>query len=366
LSINHILDMGNLGRDRRESQLFRVDALREAVVKLEEGKGHSADDVKCIERKAFAREGDGYHFRDSRGINRFSSAKALIGIGAPYANIGDMSAEYSLLVKDKFMRKSVSGSTRFTFNLIQHLPTENVVELIRSNGLSLQEFIDSEVQAEIQQEIGRLRSHLRKEESLTYYFVGDYDLSAVLAQWPGVKYTSQQAIEVSPMCAAGEERTKLMVMTAIGNLLSRGVVAPKQREVEAELEANSLIGQVKQERISQLMKHFGGWRAAVELIRNTLAAVALGGKKPSTDNPFEDEEWIISTYLPLIAQTAMTDPVQAVRELVDIAIVHGWAKFKEFLAQVEYGLQQQLVELVLEMYALVDMPGLEELAADGG
>jgi hypothetical protein len=367
LEINHILDMGNLGRDRRESQQIRVDALRSAVVKLEEGKGHSANDVNCIERKAFAREGDGYHFRDSRGINRFSNAKALIGIGAPYANIGDMAAEYSLLMKDKFMRKSVSGSsTRFMFNLVQHLPTDDVVELIRSNGLSLQEFIDSEVRAEILQEIGRLRSHLRLDESLTYYFVGDYDLSPVLASLPGVKYTRQQAIEVSPMCAAGEERTKLMVITAIGNLLSRGVIAPKQREVQAELEANSPIGQVKQERISQLMKHFGGWRAAVELIRNTLAAVASRGCKPSTDNSFEDEQWIITTYLPLIAQTAVSDPVQAVRELVDIAIVHGWAKFKEFISSVEYGLQQKLVELVLEMYALVDMPGLEALAADGG
>ena len=168
------------------------------------------------------------------------------------------------------------------------------------------------------------------------------------------------------MCAAGEERTKLMVMTAIGNLLSRGIIAPKQREVQAELEANSPVGQVKQERISQLMKHFGGWRAAVELIRNTLAAVAGRGGKPNTDNYFEDEQWIISTYLPLIAQTAVSDPVQAVRELVDIAIVHGWAKFKEFISQVEYGLQQQLVELVLEMYALVDMQSVEELAADGG
>ena len=82
------------------------------------------------------------------------------------------------------------------------------------------------VEAEISQEVGRLRSHLRLDENLTYYFVGDYDLSAVISQLPGVKYTSKQAVEVSPMSAGKEERTKLMVMNAIGNLLSRGIIYP--------------------------------------------------------------------------------------------------------------------------------------------
>jgi hypothetical protein len=367
LEIKHILDMGNLGRDRRDSQQVRVDILREKIVEFEVAKGNLADSVKVIERKAFAREGDGYHFRDSRGINRFSNAKALISIGVPCANIGDMSAEYSLLMKDKRMRSKLSAnSALFMLNLVYHLPTVDVVSLIPECGYTVQDFIDSSTIAEILQEIGRLRSHLRPDESLTFYFVGDYDLSPVLAELPGVKYTLTEAIEVSPMCAAGEERTTLMVMNAVGNLISRGVIAPKQREVKAELKAHSPVGKVKQGRISQLMKHFGGWRAAVKLIRNTLAAVTSRGYKPSTENSFYDEQWIISTYLPLIASIAITDPVEAVKELVDIALVHGWAKFKEFLAQIEHGLQQQLVELVLEIYALVDMASLEELAIDGG
>ena len=362
LELVHVTGMGGLGRDRRESQQIKVDAARDGIFKIEQDKANNPDvKIGVIERKAFAREGDGYHFRDGRGINRFSDVVALIGIGVPYANIGSSSAEYQLLMQDKQKRTKPANCMRFQLNLLCNLPCMGVVSLVRSE----QEYIDGLVDAEILQEIGRLRSHLRLDESLTYYFVGDYNLSNVISQLPSVRYTRLEAVEISPMCAGGEQRATLMVMTAIGNLLSRGIIAPKQREVEAELQANSSIGKVKQERISQLMKHFGGWRAAVELIRNTLAAVASRGCKPSTGNAFEDEQWIITTYLPLIAQTAVSDPVQAARELVDIAIVHGWAKFKEFLAQVEYGLQQQLVELVLEMYALVDMPGLWEMVADG-
>ena len=367
VEIRHILDMGNLGKDRRPSQQMRVDLIREKIVDFEVAKGNLADSVKVIERKAFAREGDGYHFRDSRGINRFSNAKALISIGVPCANIGDMSAEYSLLMKDKRMRAKLSAnSARFMLNLVCHLPTDDVVSLIPECGYTVQDFIDSSTRAEILQEIGRLRSHLRMDESLTFYFVGDYDLSPVLAELPGVKYTRQDAIEVSPMCSAGKERTKLMVLNAVGNLISRGVIKPKQEDVVAELEAHSPLGSVTQGYVSQLMKDLGGWRAAKNLIRNTLDAVALEGKRPRTENSFEDEEWIISTYLPLIASIAITDPVEAVKELVDIALVHGWNKFKEFVSQIEHGLQQQLVELVLEIYALVDMASLEELAIDGG
>jgi hypothetical protein len=41
----------------------------------------------------------------------------------------------------------------------------------------LQRFIQAHVEAEIEQAVGRLRSHIRPEEQLTFIFVGDYDLS---------------------------------------------------------------------------------------------------------------------------------------------------------------------------------------------
>jgi hypothetical protein len=63
--------------------------------------------------------------------------------------------------------------------------------------------------------IGASPSHLRLNESLTYYFVGDYDLSNVIVQLPGVKYTQMEAVEISPMCASGEQGAMLMVMNVI-------------------------------------------------------------------------------------------------------------------------------------------------------
>jgi hypothetical protein len=362
LEVKQVTGIGGLGRDRRESQQIKVDAARDGIFKIEQDKANNPDvKIGVIERKAFAREGDGYHFRDGRGINRFSDVKALIGIGAPYANIGSSSAEYQLLMQDRRKRTKPANCMRFQLNLLCNLPCMGVVSLVRSE----QDYIDGLVDAEILQEIGRLRSHLRLEESLTYYFVGDYNLSNVISQLPGVKYTRLEAVEISPMCAGGEQRATLMVMNAISNLLSCGVFAPKQREVEAELKEKCPAIAVNQARISQLMKQLGGWSATVNLIRNMLAAVAIEGKKPSTDNSFEDSEWIINNFLPLIVDVAVSDPVTAVKELLDVAIAYGWTKFKEFIASLEYGLQQQLVELVLGVYALVDMPGLEALAADG-
>ncbi|GJD22845.1 hypothetical protein RIVM261_078010 [Rivularia sp. IAM M-261] len=368
LEIVHVPDMGVLGRDRRETQQSRVDALRDAIVKLEQEKSNNSNVlVGCIERKAFAHEGDGYHFRDSRGVNRFSDVSALIGIGAPYANIGEMKAEYSLLMKDEYTRKrnKSNNNTKVLLNFICYIPTAGVVSLIKPlQEYTQQDYINGLVSAEILQEIGRLRSHLRLNELLTYYFVGEYDLSLIVAQLPGVKYGVTTAAELSPMSAGGEQRTMLMVMNAIGNLVARGIFSPKQREVEAELETHSYIGKVKQERISQLMKHFGGWRAAVKLIRNTLAAV--GKDSPTTANSFDDEQWIIRTYLPLIAETAITDPVTAAYELVSIAVAHGWENLRKCVSQIEYGLQQQFVELILQLYALVDTESIEELLVDGG
>ncbi|BDA75905.1 hypothetical protein CAL7716_100710 (plasmid) [Calothrix sp. PCC 7716] len=361
LEIVHIRDMGVLGRDRRESQLSRVEALREAIVKLEHSKVNNADvKVGVIERKAFAREGDGYHFRDGRGINRFSDVNALIGIGAPYANIGEMKAEYSILMKDEYVRKKgeLNCNTKVLFSLLCYMTTIDVASLIKpSRGYSEQEYIDGLVGAEILQEIGRLRSHLRKDESLTYYFVGEYELAPIVAQLPGVKYESREAVEVSPYAAGGEQRTIMMVKNAIGNLVRCGMLCPTQKQVEAELEAHSPI-KVKQARLSQLGKLFGGWRLLVELVRNAL----LGVKgEPCTENTFDDEEWIRDAYMPAIGETAKTDPVEAVRELVGIASVHGWERFRQCMSQVSHELQQQFVDLMVWLYSLFDIDDVEEL-----
>lgn len=312
LEIVHIPDMGVLGRDRRESQQSRVDILRDAIVKIEQEKllrhlnntdNHSNKieitpvvKVGVIERKAFARSGDGYHFRDGRGVNRFSDVSALIGIGAPYANIGELKAEYSVLMKWQYTVKPL-------------------------HEYSEQEYIDGLTVAEILQEIGRLRSHLRGNELLTYYFVGEFDLAPVLESLPGVKYSVREAVEISPYAASGEQRTMLMVLNAIGNLIRRGILSPTQKEVVAELESHSPIT-CCQGRVSQLMKCLGGWLGAIKAVSNVLAA--FKNDKPCTENSFDDEEWIVLVYLPLIAQTAITDPVEAVRELVGIAVAHGW------------------------------------------
>lgn len=360
LEIVHINDMGVLGRDRRESQLVRLESMREALVQLELKKGFEEKDIGFIERKAFAWEGDGYHFRDSRGVNRFSEKKALISVGAPYPNIGNAIAEYSLLKKDKANRdRNKSFKNYLSLRGICNTPIE-ILALLLQSEYTEQDFIDGLVQAEILQEVGRLRSHLRLEEDLTYYFVGDYCLTSVISELPGVKYGAKQAIEISPMSAGKEERTKLMVMNAIGNLLSKGIINPKQKEVVWELEAYSPV-QVKQERISQLAQEFGGWRQIVKLIENVLKGC---DGKPSRES-FEDEEWIVNTYLPLISENHEDEPVTAIKNLVEIASVYGWNKFREFIHQTRYSYQQKIVELILYIYSLLDISLFDDFIESG-
>ncbi|OKH36538.1 hypothetical protein NIES2101_37030 [Calothrix sp. HK-06] len=365
LEIIHIPDMGVLSRDRRDSQQVRVDALREAILNLESKKSDNAI-VGCIERKAFAREGDGYHFRDSRGINRFSNATAIIGIGAPYANIGEMQAEYHLLQKDKCKRDAANlSSMGLLLNLLLYLTVDDIALMLAplyEVDCSKQEYIDKLVDAEILQEVGRLRSHLRRDELLTYYFVGEYELGKVLNELPGVKYTCRESCEYSIKACGGTRRLELMVCNAIGAVMSMGIESPTQKQVIAEIENKSDYGKVSQGRISQVMQRFGGWGAILKLVRNVLLGVR---EFPCTDNSFDDERWIIETYLPLILETAVDDPVEAARKLVGIAVVHGWGALKKCISSVSYELQQQLVDLVLGLYALFDAGGIEELAALG-
>lgn len=366
LEIVQIHGMGVLGCDRRQSQQERVNIIREALVKLESEKNNiEVEDIGFIERKAFASYGDGYHFRDSRGINRFSDKKALIAIGAPYANIGESMAEYGLLMKAKRKRERYRGNidSHLLLKFACNLPLPYFSMLLQNQNYTEQDFIDGLVQAEVLQEIGRLRSHLRMEENLTYYFVGDYDLSSILSELPGVKYTPRQAIEISPMAATKEQRTKLLVMNAIGNLLSRGIINPKQKEVVWELEAYSSI-QVKQERISQLAKEFGGWKQIVKLIENTLKGINC--KNKSSKENFEDDEWIIQTYLPLIADDFENEPIDAIKNLIEVASVYGWRKFQEFIATLVDETQQKFIEVIFYVYELINKSFIEEIIIDSG
>lgn len=300
LTVVQITDMGVLGRDRRESMHQRVAALRSQIEKL-------SPSVAFIERKSYAQPGDGYHFRDGRGVNRFAGATAVASVGIPYPNIGELAAEYQVLtgvVPDISVEESP-------------LREENLAAA-KFPDIDFQEFVDGLVSAEILQEVGRLRSHLRPKEKLIYYFVGDFDVGFLQEELPGCKFQRVRAIEIDWRAAPCCEQTKFALIKAIGKHILSGNEKPTQQDVVDEIAA--VLPQekvIKQPRVSQIATGIiiGGWAKLLGAVASILASLLESNSIPDVD---DDQAWVALVYLPLVAQET---PLLSVVNLVQTASI---------------------------------------------
>ncbi|WP_156818054.1 hypothetical protein [Mastigocladopsis repens] len=324
LTVVHVTDMGLLGRDRRDSLLQRVAALRETITNKYLGLS-----VAIIERKAFAQTGDGYHFRDGRGINRFADVNVLVSLGIPYPNIGELAAEYQVLtgvVPDISVEKSP-------------LKEENLAA--KFSDLNFQEFVDSLVRAEILQESGRLRAHLRSEEELIYYFVGDFDVGFLQEELPGCKFQRVRAIEIDWRAAECGEQTKFVLTKAIARQILSGNEKPTQQDVVDEIAQALPKGKaIKQSRVSQIVKehmsHIGGWNQLRVLIAKLLERVTQERGEQVLSS---DESWLAKIYFPLLGEES---PVEAIVNLIQVAQVVG-TRFGAILQYVSLDVRSQLL-----------------------
>lgn len=325
LTVVHVTGMGLLGRDRRDSILQRVAALRETITNKYLGLS-----VGIIERKAFAQTGDGYHFRDGRGINRFADVNVLMSLGIPYPNIGELAAEYQVLtgvvpsmsVEESPLREENLAAAKFL-------------------DLNFQEFVDSLVRAEILQESGRLRAHLRPEEELIYYFVGDFDVGFLQEELPGCKFQRVRAIEIDWRAAECGEQTKFVLTKAIARQILSGNEKPTQQDVVDEI-AQALPKEkaIKQPRVSQIVKehmsHIGGWKQLRVLIAKILKSIAQEQGEQLLSN---DESWLAKIYFPLLGEES---PVEAIVNLIQVAQVVG-TRFGAILQYVSLDVRAQLL-----------------------
>ncbi|MBW4606696.1 MAG: hypothetical protein KME22_05580 [Hassallia sp. WJT32-NPBG1] len=325
LTVVHVTGMGLLGRDRRDSILQRVAALRETITNKYLGLS-----VGIIERKAFAQTGDGYHFRDGRGINRFADVNVLMSLGIPYPNIGELAAEYQVLtgvVTDISVEESP-------------LKQENLA-VAKLFDLNFQEFVDSLVRAEILQESGRLRAHLRPQEQLIYYFVGDFDVGFLEEELPGCKFQRVRAIEIDWRAAECGEQTKFVLTKAIARQILSGNEKPTQQDVVDEI-AQALPKEkaIKQSRVSQIVKehmsHIGGWNQLRVLIAKILKSVA---QEPGEQLLSTDETWLAKIYFPLLGEESS---VEAVVNLIQVVQVVG-TRFGAILQYVSLDVRAQLL-----------------------
>ena len=283
LKILQVTGMGKLGKDRSDSLKHRVAALKKALEERYPG-------IVFGDWKGHAEAGDGRWFVNLRGSNEFQNAPALAVFGIPYENLGHIQALYQTL-------------------------TGECAPLDRENPHSgLQRFIETHVRAELAQAVGRLRSHLRPNERLTFIFVGDYDLSFL-----GCEVEEVAAFQICPEAGTDVQITRWKILEAVRILKS-------QRGKLTQDAIATLIGK-SQELISQIAKQFGGWKQLKKLL------LALLDPLNSGINNFSDltdeERWLAQTYLPMCLDDP---PGDALEQIGQVQQVYGQKQFLRLLS----------------------------------
>jgi hypothetical protein len=343
LKVVQITDMGVLGRDRRSSMHQRLEFLRLEIEKLSPG-------VAFIERKSYAQSGDGYHFRDSRGVNRFAQATAVASVGIPYPNIGELAAEFQILTGKPVVSNLSLALDSSCVNASCDVITNDVFRESTfvspgSLDMAFEEFVDICVQAEIIQECGRLRSHLRPQEQLVYYFIGDYDLEFMTEAIPGITLEKIAAVELSPFAGTKRQRAIWLVASLFSSIFTQGR-KPTQEEMSELSVSNPEYQEITQGRVSQIGREFGGWLIFSQSITELLLSF-LEVKTQNHTQFDEDERWIKDVYLPLLVHADEIQPVEAIQAVSQLVSVYEWQTFRKFLASVAIDVKVILLKYLL-------------------
>lgn len=300
LRIVQITGMGKLSKERSNGLKIRVQALRTELLRRH-------PDIAFGDWKAQADEGDGQWFVNLRGSNEFQNRSALAVFGIPYQNIGYLQALYQTL-------------TGCYASMNEELPSEG-----------LQRFIDAHVEADIEQAMERLRALIRQEEQLTFYFVGDYDLSFL-----GVPVEQVEAFLIAPEAGTAAQITRWKIQEAFGQLTVSG---EKITQDKLALEAN-----ITQGRLSQIAAEFGGWG----VLRKILAALLDGFN--SAANIFsglsEEERWLAQIYLPLVVDETH---LEALSEIGMAVKAYGVKGFLRILQSSSIFTQVRLLSRIVEV-----------------
>jgi hypothetical protein len=299
LRIIQITGMGKLGKDRSGSLKQRVAALREALERR-----HA--DIAFGDWKAHASDGDGQWFVNLRGSNEFEDAPAMAVFGVPYQNLGHLQALYQTLTGEE-----------------APLDKDNLHQ-------GLQRFIEAHTQAEIEQATGRLRAHLRSCEQLTFYFVGDYDLSFL-----GVPVEQVEAFQITPEAGTPAQITRWKILEAIRLLQNQG-----QKITQIAIAASS---QISQPLIAKIASQFGGWGRLKKLLLALLDSLYSDSNNLASLS--DEEKWLAECYLPLL----LNDPPEvAVEQMRSIIQAYGFRVFGVIVAAASPQTQARLLALVVQ------------------
>ncbi|MCF3578291.1 hypothetical protein [Planktothrix agardhii] len=164
LTIHIVKGTGQGGKQRRDGKQDKYTIAVNAIAQRHQGQNIGVIDHKsAIDSYQDLGHKLGYWYRDTRGSNQFLETQAMISIGRPCPNLGQVAAEYQTL-------------TGFC-------PTPDQ-RTGRYGG-----WVNRKIKAELIQDVGRLRAHLRPDEQLHSYLVADLDddtISALRLAYPSI------------------------------------------------------------------------------------------------------------------------------------------------------------------------------------
>ncbi|MBD1903790.1 hypothetical protein NDI44_22405 [Trichocoleus sp. DQ-A3] len=298
----HVTGLGQLGKDRSDFLKARVAAIKSELT------SRHPESIRYLDWGAQALAGEGRWFVDSRGSNDFMECQAIASFGIPYQNLGHLQALYQTL-------------------------TGRYVALDRDNpDPEFQAFVDAHTQGEIIQAVGRLRSHLRPTEQLTYYFCGDYDLSFLR-----VPVKQVDAFTITPQAGSETQQGRWTLLQAFKQLTETG-----EKITQVTLAAAAGISQSRVSQRATEVSEVRGW----EILKKILGFLL---KTPySNSNNFEplteDELWLAKDYLPVVLEDSPND---ALSQVIQLAKASGWKTFEALLIAVPLEFKAKLLSLII-------------------
>ncbi len=130
---------------------------------------------------------DGNWFNDNRGSNRFKAKQALMAVGTPYVNVGEVEDEYLTLYG------TLEG---------------------------FEDYYQSLIESEVIQLVGRPRAHLYPDQDFVIYMVGTDQNLDYLRQY-GINVVNRHAFEITPEAGSKGQMSKYKFLGAIAQIINQ-------------------------------------------------------------------------------------------------------------------------------------------------
>ena len=304
LTIHIIKGTGRGGKQRRDTMQERINIAINAIATRHQGQNIGVIDHKsAIDSYQDLGHKLGYWYRDTRGSNQFLETQAMISIGRPCPNLGQVAAEYQTLTGFCPTPDQLTG---------------------RYGG-----WVNRKIKAELIQDVGRLRAHLRPDEQLHSYLVADFDdqtISAARLAYPTATIIIEDIYDIAPGAASKGVQTERAIVEALWTSVKLGAVATIDTIADRLDITPGGVSKCLTDRLGI------GFRAVKKSLLLLYRAINNKSKLSELDS---DALYIAREYLPDVAQDferGDTTPADVIFEMMTTAKAFGERQFRHILA----------------------------------